>query len=75
MTSNNKIPDYITFPKTFENYRWYKPLLVFILSFIFVLILRALTIAVFYLIAGPDFIISAFKGGYETLSTPLGLIF
>lgn len=39
------------------------------------LILGGLTIAVFYLIAGPDFIISAFKGGYKTLSTPLGLIF
>ena len=75
MTMNDKIPDYITFPRTFENYRWYKPILVFILSFIIMFILSALILAVFYLIVGPDFIISVFHGGYEVLNSPLAILF
>ena len=39
MTEKNTISDYITFPKTFENYKWYKPILVFIVGFIIFLLL------------------------------------
>ena len=30
--SEHNTPEYITFPRTFENYRWYKPILVFIIG-------------------------------------------
>ena len=56
MTMNDKISDYITFPRTFENYRWYKPILVFILSLIILSILMVAIVAVFYLTAGPEFV-------------------
>lgn len=75
MTMNDKVSDYISFPKTFESYRWYKPILVFIISFIITLILGALIVAVFYLIMGPDFIISIFKGGAESLNTSMNIFF
>lgn len=47
MTMNDKISDYITFPRTFEKYRWYKPILVFIVGFIIALILMAIIIGFF----------------------------
>ncbi len=32
MTENeNKFPDYVTFPRTFENYKWQKPLITIVL--------------------------------------------
>ena len=34
-----EISEYITFPRTFEKYRWYKPILVFIIGAIIYLIL------------------------------------
>ena len=30
--NDNKFPDYITFPRTFEKYKWYKPLLVLVIG-------------------------------------------
>ena len=75
MTTNDKISDYITFPRTFENYRWYKPILVFILTFIIMLILSAAILAVFYLIVGFDFIRLVFQGGYEAFNSPLAILF
>jgi hypothetical protein len=75
MTMNGKIYDYITFPKTFENYRWYKPILVFLVSIIIMLILDALIVAVFFLMLGPDFVESLMRGGYETLISPMAIFF
>ena len=75
MTISDKIYDYITFPTTFENYRWYKPILVFIVTFIIMFILGVLTVAAFYLIVGPDFVASVFKGGYEAFISPLAIFF
>ena len=74
MTMPDKIYDYITYPKTFENYRWYKPILVFIVSSIIMLILGGLAVGAFYLIVGQESIISAFNGGYGTLNSPLGIL-
>ena len=75
MAMNGKLSDYITFPRTFENYRWYKPIIVFILAAIITIILDVLIVGVFYIIAGPDFLMSVFKGGYEVLNTPLTIFF
>ena len=75
MTENNTISDYITFPKTFENYKWYKPILVFIVGLIITLILEVLVTIVFYFAFGSNFLISILSGGYEVLNTELGQIF
>ena len=75
MTMNDKISDYITFPRTFENYRWYKPILVFILSLIILSILMVAIVAVFYLTAGLEFVKSVFSGGYEALTSPMAILF
>lgn len=75
MTMNDGISDYITFPRTFENYRWYKPILVFIVAFIITLILSGLILGAFYLIVGPDFVKSVFQGGYEALNSPMAIFF
>lgn len=75
MAMTDKISDYITFPRTFENYRWYKPILVLIVSFIIMLILAVLIVVVFYLVMGPDFIKSVFQGGYEALVSPMAILF
>lgn len=75
MTMNDKIADYITFPKTFENYRWYKPILVLILTLVILFILGALVFGVFYLMAGFDFMQAILKGGYEALNSPLAILF
>ena len=75
MTENNKISEFISFPKTFEKYRWYKPILVFIIGFIIMLLINAALIFIFGKIYGWDFIISVLNGGYEVLDTAMGQIF
>lgn len=76
MTENdNKISDYITFPKTFEKYKWYKPIIVIILCFIIMLILTGVVTFVYSGIYGWDFIMSIANGGYEALNTEGGQIF
>lgn len=75
MTMNDKISDYITFPRTFENYRWYKPILVFIVGFIIMLVLGAAITEIFYIMLGADFIIPVLDGGYEILNSPLAIFF
>lgn len=75
MTEKNSISDYITFPTTFENYKWYKPILVFIVSLIIFLILSVVVTVVFYVAFGTNFMTSIMNGGYEVLNTELGQIF
>ena len=72
---NDNTSDYITFPKSFESYRWYKPILVFIVGFIITLILVTLIATVFYLMMGPDFVLSVVGGEYEVLNSPLAILF
>ncbi len=45
--SEHNTPEYITFPRTFENYRWYKPILVFIIGAIVYVILQVAIFAIF----------------------------
>ena len=73
MAENNNITEFISFPKTFEKYRWYKPILVFIIGLIIMLILQGIILIVFSAIYGEN-IIELFTGGYEVLNTEWGEI-
>ena len=70
-----EISDYITFPRTFEKYRWYKPILVFIIGAIIYLILNLLLIAVFYAIYGENIMVQLLHGGYEVMNSEIGEIY
>ncbi|MBQ6099998.1 MAG: CPBP family intramembrane metalloprotease [Methanobrevibacter sp.] len=70
-----KILDFITFPKTFDNYKWYKPLLVIVVGFIIMLLIQVVITLVFYGAFGSNFIMSIAHGGYEVLNTEMGQIF
>ena len=56
MSINDKISEYITFPRTFESYAWYKPIIVFILANIVMFIIGGLMLIVGSLIFGFDFV-------------------
>ncbi|MBR3155734.1 MAG: CPBP family intramembrane metalloprotease [Methanobrevibacter sp.] len=75
MTENNKITDFITYPKTFEKYRWYKPILVFIIGLILMFIFQGILLVVFGAIYGESAMDIITGGGYEVLNTNLGEIF
>ena len=75
MTENNEITEFITFPKTFENYRWYKPILVFIIGLILMFIFQGILLVVFGAIYGESAMDIITGGGYEVLNTNLGEIF
>ncbi len=70
----NKISDFITFPKTFDNYKWYKPILVFIVGFILSLIFMGIVLLIFWGSFGSNFVTSIGGGGYEVLNTEWGQI-
>lgn len=75
MSVNDKIMDYVTFPRTFENYRWYKPILVFIISLIITAVLGGVIFLVSYLGFGMEFTKFLIGGGIEGLNSPLPIIF
>ena len=45
--NDDKFPEFITFPRTFEKYKWYKPLLVLVIGAIVYLVLQTLIFAIF----------------------------
>ena len=67
--NENKFPDYVTFPRTFEKYKWYKPLLVIILGAILYLVFQVILLVVFGAIYGENIIEGVLTGGYESLNT------
>ena len=73
--TGKEISEYITFPKTFEKYRWYKPILVFIIGAIIFLILNLLLIAVFYAICGENIMVQLLHGRYEVMNSEIGEIY
>ncbi len=75
MTMTDNISDYITFPRTFENYKWYKPVLVFIITFIIMVILGSLIILVTYQMFGVEILINNFGGVHNTLNNAVGIFF
>ena len=74
MSMKNKISDYITFPTTFENYAWYKPLIVIIITFFIMLVLGGAIIAVTYMVGGVDLARTVMSGTYEGLNSALPII-
>ena len=75
MSENNKIPNFITFPKTFEKYKWYKPILVFIIGLIIYIIFNVIVDIVFNVTFGTELITSIANGGYEALNSEVGQIY
>lgn len=73
MTENNQTADFITFPKIFEKYRWYKPILVFIIGLIIMIILQGIILIASSAIYGGN-ALSLVSGGYEALNSELGEI-
>ena len=77
--SLESVPDYVTFPKTFEKYKWYKPLLVLIVGIIIYLVLNVVMIFIGAILPGTGGIpgvIAGLSGGYDSLNayTYLGLL-
>ena len=73
--NDEKISEYIDFPRTFEKYKWYKPILVLIVGLIIFLIFQVLLVLFFNAIYGWNFIMQIATGGYEVLNTEVGQIF
>ena len=67
--------EFITFPKTFEKYKWYKPILVFIIGVITYLILSLLLSLIFEVAYGEHLTNSILNGGYEVMNSEIGQIF
>ncbi|MBP3791741.1 MAG: CPBP family intramembrane metalloprotease [Methanobrevibacter sp.] len=73
--TGKEISEYTTFPRTFEKYRWYKPILVFIIGAIIFLILSLILTAVFSAIYGDNIMYQLMHGGYEIMNTEIGEIY
>jgi hypothetical protein len=67
--NENKFPDYVTFPRTFEKYKWYKPLITIVLVIILYLLFEIILTVVFSAIYGNTALDAVVNGGYETLNT------
>ena len=65
---------FITFPTTFENYKWYRPILVIIVTIVMFAIFSGILIAIFGSAYGWNFLISMTQG-YEVMNTEMGQIF
>ncbi|WP_458405416.1 CPBP family intramembrane glutamic endopeptidase [Methanobrevibacter sp.] len=66
--TNESAPDYITYGRTFENYRWYKPILTILLTTILFILFNAILFAIGYFAYGESFLLQS-MGTYESLNT------
>ena len=73
--NDKEFSDFITLPRTFEKYRWYKPILVFIIGLILMLIFQVVVEETFSGLFGEAFINNLINGGYEVLNNPLAEFF
>ncbi len=67
--NNTKFSDYITYPRTFDKYKWYRPLLTIIIAAILYFVFQILIAMIFSVIYGGSVVNSVLSGGYETLDT------
>ena len=72
MTEKN---EFITLPTTFEKYKWYKPILVFIIGAVVYIILSIILTLTFDVAFGEHFTTSLMDGGYEVMNGEMGQIF
>lgn len=70
MTVYDKISDYVTFPRTFENYAWYKPIIVFIITTIIMVIIEGVLMFGISLVFGLD-VIRTLRGGGLNSALPI----
>ncbi|MBR0370580.1 MAG: CPBP family intramembrane metalloprotease [Methanobrevibacter sp.] len=75
MSINEKISDYITFPRTFENYAWYKPLIVFIIASVIMFFIGGIIVVSTALLFGTDFTRFLLGGGIDGLNSSLPVLF
>lgn len=68
------ISDYITFPTTFENYTWYKPLIVIIVTMFIMLLFGIVMMIITYLVGGIELAKAVFGGTYEGLNSALPIL-
>lgn len=73
--NDKEISDFITLPRTFEKYRWYKPILIFIIGFILMIIFQLLIEEIFSGFYGHDFVDNLMNGGYEVLNNAVAELF
>ena len=74
MSMKNKISDYITFPTTFENYAWYKPLIVIIATMFIMLLIGTAIIMITYLVGGVDLARTVMSEKFEALNSAMPII-
>ena len=67
--NENVFPDYITFPRTFKEYKWYKPLITIVLVVVLYFVFQVILAVVFNAIYGENLFNAVINGGYETLNT------
>lgn len=73
--NDKEFSDFITLPRTFEKYRWYKPILIFIIGFILMIIFQLLIEEIFSGFYGHDFVDNLMNGGYEVLNNAVAELF
>lgn len=73
--NDEEFSDFITLPRTFEKYRWYKPILVFVIGLILMIIFQWVVEETFSGLFGETFINTLINGGYEVLNNPLAELF
>ncbi|WP_407415932.1 hypothetical protein [Methanobrevibacter sp.] len=61
--NDNKFPDYVTFPRTFEKYKWYKPLITLVLVVILYIIFEFILTLVFQAVYGTNVFRDIARGG------------
>ncbi|MBQ7928664.1 MAG: CPBP family intramembrane metalloprotease [Methanobrevibacter sp.] len=71
----NEETEFTTFPRTFEGYAWYKPIIVFILASIIMFVVGVLMSLVTSLVFGLDFLKFVFGGGIDGLNSAMPIIF
>ncbi|MBE6499181.1 MAG: CPBP family intramembrane metalloprotease [Methanobrevibacter thaueri] len=69
--NDNKFSDYITFPRTFDKYKWYKPLIVLVIGAIIYLALQMLLVTICGMVYGFEVISPLIMGGYESLNSEI----
>lgn len=67
--------EFTAFPRTFEGYAWYKPIIVFILANIIMFVVGVLMSLATSLVFGLDFLKFVFGGGIDGLNSAMPIIF
>ena len=73
--NDKEFSDFITLPRTFEKYRWYKPIIVFIIGFILMVIFQLVMDEIFINLYGLSFVDNLVNGGYEVLNNALAELY